>query len=49
LVGDLKEGDHFEYLDVSRRVILKWILKTYSGKVLPGFICPKVKATSGLL
>jgi hypothetical protein len=46
---DLKGGDCFEYLGVNWRIILKWILKMYGGKVLPGFICLKVKATSGLL
>jgi hypothetical protein len=30
-VGDLREGDHLEDLDVDGRIILKWIFKKWDG------------------
>jgi hypothetical protein len=39
LMGNQKEGDHWNDLDVGGRIILKWILEKYDEVVLTGFIC----------
>jgi hypothetical protein len=44
-----KERDHWEYLDVGRRITLKWILETHDGVVWTGFIWLRTGSSSGLL
>jgi hypothetical protein len=33
LVGNLKERDHSEDIDVAGRIVLEWILGKYGGKL----------------
>jgi len=34
----MKEGNHFEKPGENGKIILKWILKNYNGKLHTGFI-----------
>jgi hypothetical protein len=49
LVGNPEEKDNLEGTGVDERIILKWILKKYDGRVWTGFIWLRIRAGSGLL
>jgi len=40
--------DHFEYLKIEERIILKYILKRYCGRVRAGFIWLRLETSHGL-
>ena len=48
LVGDLREGDNFEYPGVDGRVIIKWILKN-GMRTCTGSIWLRIGTVSWLL
>jgi hypothetical protein len=43
-----KENYHYENLDVSGRILLKWILEEYDGVVWIGFILFWIGISEGL-
>jgi hypothetical protein len=45
----LKGRDHLENLDVNERIILKWILMKYGGRVWATFIRHRIGTKSRLL
>jgi hypothetical protein len=47
LIGKPDGEDHFEYLRIEERIILKYILK-YSGRVRAGFIWFAIGTSRGL-
>jgi hypothetical protein len=49
LSENLKGRDHLENIDVDGRVILKWILKKYGGRVYTRFIWLGIGTSGGLL
>jgi hypothetical protein len=49
IYDDLKERGYLEDLGVDVNIILKSILKNYSGSLLAGFIGPNVPGISGEL
>jgi hypothetical protein len=44
-----KERDHWENLDVGRRIIFKWILERWDGVVWSGLIWLRIGTSGGLL
>jgi hypothetical protein len=44
-----KERDHYEYLDVGERIIIKWNLQKYYGVLWTGFIWLKIRTSGGVL
>jgi hypothetical protein len=44
-----KGRDHTEDLCVHRKIILKWILRIYGGKMLIGCIWHRIGTSGGLL
>jgi hypothetical protein len=49
LVGNQKERDHYEYQDISRWKILKWILERQNVVVCTGLIWLRIGTSGGLL
>jgi hypothetical protein len=49
LVGNNKERDHWEDLDISGRIILKCVLEKWGGLIWTGFIWPRILTSGGLL
>jgi hypothetical protein len=45
----LKERDDFEYLDVERRIILKWILRLYDGRMWTRFVWLRIGVSGRFL
>jgi len=43
------EGDHFEYVGIYWRIILKWIFKKWNGKAWTGLIWLRVGTGGGYL
>jgi hypothetical protein len=41
-----KGRHHSKYIFVDGRIILKWILRKYGGRLQTGFICVRTKADS---
>jgi hypothetical protein len=48
LMGKPEGEGHFEYLRIEERIILKYILKKYSGRVRAGFIWFRTGTSRGL-
>jgi hypothetical protein len=49
LVGKSEGRDHSEDLGIGGRIILKWILEKYCGRVWTGFIWLRIGTGDGLL
>ena len=41
----LEERDHFKYLGLDGRIILKWFLKKWDGRIWTGFIWLGIRTT----
>jgi hypothetical protein len=46
---NLKRSDHLEYVRVDGKIILKWILGEWGGKVWTGCIWLRIRTIGGLL
>jgi hypothetical protein len=44
-----KERDHLGKIGVDGRIILKWILEKYAGKLWTGFFWLRIGSSNGLL
>jgi hypothetical protein len=46
---DVKGRKHLEFIGIDGKIILKWILSKYGGRVWTGFIWLKIGTSSGFL
>ena len=49
LLGNLRERDHLEDLGIGGRIILKWILNKYDGRMVTVYLWHSTESSGGLL